>query len=337
MARILDPGHNYTLRPMHWPRFYELFQTSIKNNWTVDELNFSGDIADLKLGRFTPAEAHMVKRIVAFFATGDNIVNDNVVLSLAKHVNAPEYQMFLARQSYEEMVHVDAYLKLLDVYLDTEAERKEAFSALETIPSIRKKADFCFRWMETAMKKDVLETDADRQEFLLNVMTFGAAVEGLFFMAAFAYIFFLREKGLAQGFAMLNDWVSRDETQHMTGCFELVRTLRAEYPELWNQSLLDQVYRMMDEAVDLECEFAADVLSQTVTGLPLSRMKQFIRYLADRRLEQLGLEPAYGDDNPLDFMTLQGLQPLTNFFEKRVTEYSVAVTGEVPSDFDEDF
>ena len=144
-ARLLDPGMCLTLRPMAYPKFFEMYRGAIKNTWTVEEVDFSTDVGDLR-NKMTPAERHLVQRLVAFFATGDSIVANNLVLNLYKHINAPEARMYLSRQLYEEALHVQFYLTLLDTYVPDPEERSRAFAAVETIPSIQKKAAFCFRW-----------------------------------------------------------------------------------------------------------------------------------------------------------------------------------------------
>ena len=144
---ILDPGFDLTLRPMRYPQFFDMYKDSIKNTWTVDEIDFSDDLVDLDR-KLLPAEKHMVSRLVAFFATGDSIVSNNLVLNLYSHINSPEARMFLSRQLYEEALHVQFYLTLLDNYIPDMKEREAAFAAVENIPSIKAKADFCFKWMD---------------------------------------------------------------------------------------------------------------------------------------------------------------------------------------------
>ena len=154
--RLLDPGMCLTLRPMAYPQFFEMYRAAIKNTWTVEEVDFGTDLADL--AKMPPAERHLIQRLVAFFATGDSIVSNNLVLNLYKHVNAPEARMYLSRQLYEEALHVQFYLTLLDTYVPDHAERKRAFAAIETIPSIRKKAEFCMRWMDSIQQARPLDT-----------------------------------------------------------------------------------------------------------------------------------------------------------------------------------
>src|SRR6266849_5385719 len=181
---LLDAGMSLTLRPMRYPVFYDMYLAAIKNTWTVDEVDLSTDIGDLRQ-RMTPAERHLINRLVTFFATGDTIVANNLVLNLYKHVNAPEARMFLSRQLYEEAVHIQFYLTLLDTYIPDAQEREAAFAAVENIPSIKQKADFCFKWQDSIYELDELRSREDRRRFLLNLICFAACTEGLFFFAAF--------------------------------------------------------------------------------------------------------------------------------------------------------
>jgi len=222
---LLDPGMSLTLRPMQYPKFFEMFRAAIKNTWTVEEVDFATDIGDLRT-KMSPAERHLVHRLVAFFATGDSIVANNLVLNLYKHVNAPEARMYLSRQLYEEALHVQFYLTLLDTYVPDPEERAQAFRAVETISSIEKKAAFCFKWIDSVRDLDVLDTDKKRRQFLLNLVCFAACIEGLFFFAAFAYVYFLRSRGLLHGLAAGTNWVFRDESAHMAFAFEVVSTVR---------------------------------------------------------------------------------------------------------------
>jgi ribonucleoside-diphosphate reductase beta chain len=332
-AHLLDPGMSLTLRPMRYPEFFDRYKDAIKNTWTVEEVDFSSDTADLnqKMG---PEERHLIKRLVAFFATGDSIVANNLVLNLYKHINAPEARLYLSRQLYEEAQHVEFYLTLLDTYIPDTSEREEAFRAIETIPSIRQKADFCFKYIESIDKIDELRTPRHRRTFLLNMMCFAACIEGLFFFAAFAYVYFLRSRGLLLGLAGGTNWVFRDESCHMDFAFSVVDTIREEEPELFDDELNEEIYQMIHEAVEAETQFAKDLLDGGVAGLTSAQMRQYLEYVADQRLDRLGLAPRYNTTNPLSFMELQDVQEVTNFFERRVSAYQVGVTGEVEFDLE---
>jgi len=331
---LLDPGFNLTLRPMKYPAFYEMYRNAIKNTWTVEEVDFSRDIADLQ-NSLLPSERHLINRLVAFFATGDSIVSNNLVLNLYKHINSPEARMYLSRQLYEEALHVQFYLTLLDTYIPDHAERAKAFSAVENVPSIRHKAEFCFKWMDSIAKLDIVETKAERQQFLLNMICFSCCIEGLFFFAAFAYVYFLRSKGLLDGLASGTNWVFRDESMHMQFAFSVVETIRDEQPELFDEDMRQRVIEMMKEAVECETIFANDILGGGVPGMSIPDMRSYLEFVADQRLGNLGMAPIWGSKNPFPFMELQDVQELTNFFERRVSAYQISVAGDVA--FDEEF
>jgi ribonucleoside-diphosphate reductase beta chain len=323
-----------TLRPMRYPIFYEMYRNAIKNTWTVEEVDFSTDLVDLS-HRLSAAELHLVRRLVAFFATGDSIVANNLVLNLYKHINAPEARMYLSRQLYEEALHVQFYLTLLDSYIPDLKEREQAFQAIHNIPSITRKAEFCFKWMDSIQSLEQCLSKQDRRRFLMNLICFATCIEGLFFFAAFAYVYFMRSKGLLNGLAAGTNWVFRDESAHMAFAFEVVATVRREEPDLFDQDMQRDVVRMLEEAVECEMQFAEDLLSGGVGGLSARDMRQYLQFVADQRLRNLGLPPRFGVKNPFPFMDLQDVQELSNFFERRVSAYQVAVSGEVA--FDESF
>jgi ribonucleoside-diphosphate reductase beta chain len=325
---ILDPGFDLTLRPMKYPAFYEHYRNAIKNTWTVEEVDLFSDIPDLNQ-RLTSAERHLINRLVAFFATGDSIVANNLVLNLYKHINSPEARMYLSRQLYEEAVHVQFYLTLLDTYIPDHAERAAAFAAVNNIPSIRKKAEFCFRWIDSINELQEIQTIKQKKSFLLNLACFAACIEGLFFFAAFAYVYFLRSKGLLNGLASGTNWVFRDESMHIEFAFEVINAVRSESPELFDSEFEKQVVEMIEEAVECETAFAEDLLGQGVAGLSLADMRAYLESVADQRLQSFGIRNRYGTRNPFSFMELQDVQELTNFFERRVSAYQIAVSGSV--------
>ncbi|WP_425480885.1 ribonucleotide-diphosphate reductase subunit beta [Pseudolysobacter antarcticus] len=330
-GRLLDPGLNLTLRPMAYPAFYEMYRAAIKNTWTVEEVDFAPDVNDLR-NKMTAAERHLIERLVAFFATGDSIVSNNLVLNLYKHINSPEARMYLSRQLFEEALHVQFYLTLLDTYVPDPTQRARAFDAIEHIPSIRRKAEFCMRWIDSIQTLDRLDTRAQRQQFLLNLICFACCIEGLFFFAAFAYVYFLRSRGLLHGLASGTNWVFRDESAHMAFAFEVIHIVRSEEPDLFDAEMQAEVLAMMQDAVDCETQFADDVLGGGVAGLSRQDMRAYLEFVADQRLHMLGMPKFYGTRNPLGFMELQDVQELTNFFERRVSAYQVGVVGEVVFD-----
>jgi ribonucleoside-diphosphate reductase beta chain len=331
---ILDPGFDLTLRPMKYPIFFEMYKDAIKNTWTVEEIDFSKDVNDLK-NKMTPAERHLINRLVAFFATGDSIVGNNLVLNLYKHINSPEARLYLSRQLFEEALHVQFYLTLLDSYIPNHDERAEAFSAIDTIPSIKKKAEFCFKWMDSINSLEQINSTEDRRKFLMNMICFATCIEGLFFFGAFAYVYYLRSKGLLDGLASGTNWVFRDESAHINFALEVVETARKEDPDIFTPQMNDLITLMIEEAVDCEMAFAEDVLAKGIAGLSMKDMRTYLEFVADQRLQALNIPKRYNVRNPFSFMELQDVQELTNFFERKVSAYQVGVTGDVA--FDESF
>ncbi len=331
---LLDPGFDLNLRPMKYPIFYEMYKNGIKNTWTVEEVDWSTDLVDLR-SKLTTSEKHLINRLVAFFATGDSIVGNNLVLNLYKHINAPEARLYLSRQLYEEALHVQFYLTLLDTYIPDHEERAQAFTAIENIPSIQQKAKFCFKWIDSISELDSIKTKEDRRRFLMNLICFATCIEGLFFYAAFAYVYFLRSKGLLAGLASGTNWVFRDESMHMAFALEVINTARKEEPDLFNEQMEEMITQMLEDAIECEMGFAQDILQHGVAGLSEKDMRQYLEYCADQRLESLHIAPRYNVKNPFSFMELQDMQELANFFERRVSAYQVGVSGQVA--FDESF
>ena len=331
---ILNPGFNLTLRPMKYPVFFEMYKAAIKNTWTVEEVDFSHDVSDLK-SRLSAPERHLIHRLVAFFATGDSIVSNNLVLNLYKHVNSPEARMYLSRQLFEEAVHVEFYLTLLDTYIPDHAEREKAFAAIDNIPSIKRKGDFMLKWIGSINTLERTDTQEQKRQFMMNLICFAACVEGLFFFAAFAYVYFLRSKGLLNGLAGGTNWVFRDESMHIAAALEIIKTARAEDPTLFTPKMEADVVVMMQEAIECEMGFAEDLLGGGIAGLSANGMRQYLQCVADQRLANLGIKPVYGSKNPFNFMELQDVQELANFFERRVSAYQTGVTGSVA--FSEEF
>lgn len=331
---LLTPGFNLTLRPMKYPVFYEMYKNGIKNTWTVDEVDWSTDLVDLH-HKMKPSEKHLINRLVAFFATGDSIVGNNLVLNLYKHINAPEARLYLSRQLYEEALHVQFYLTLLDTYIPKPEERALAFSAIDNIPSIQRKGQFCFKWIDSINTLERLDTIEDRRKFLLNLICFATCIEGLFFFAAFAYVYFLRSKGLLAGLATGTNWVFRDESMHIAFATEVIQTARREEPELFNPAMNEIITQMLEEAIECEMGFAQDILEQGIAGLSMRDMRKYLEYVADQRLESLHIPARFHSKNPFDFMQLQDMQELANFFERRVSAYQTGVSGSVS--FDESF
>lgn len=240
--------------------------------------------------------------------------------------------MYLSRQLYEEALHVQFYLTLLDTYVPDPDERARAFAAVDNIPSIRAKAQFAMKWIDSIRNTGPLTTKEDRKKFLLNLVCFASCIEGLFFFGAFAYVYFLRSRGLLHGLAGGTNWVFRDESAHMAFAFEVVKVVREEEPDLFDADLEARIGQMIEEAVACETLFAEDLLSGGVAGLSVRDMRTYLEFVADQRFAQLGMAPRYHAKNPFGFMEQQDVQELANFFERRVSAYQIGVTGEVSLD-----
>jgi ribonucleoside-diphosphate reductase beta chain len=223
----------------------------------------------------------------------------------------------------------------LDTYIPDHDERAQAFAAIHNIPSIKAKGEFCFKWIDSIYTMDKIETVEDRRRFLMNLICFAACIEGLFFFAAFAYVYFLRSKGLLAGLASGTNWVFRDESMHIAFANEVIAIARREDPTLFNEQMNEMVTQMIEEAIECEMQFAKDILDHGVAGLSLKDMRQYLEFVADQRLEALHIPARFHAKNPFPFMELQDMQELANFFERRVSAYQVGVSGQVS--FDESF
>jgi ribonucleoside-diphosphate reductase beta chain len=302
---------------------------AIKNTWTVEEINFQIDITDLH-SKMTPADRHLIHRLVAFFATGDSIVSNNLVLNLYQHLNAPEARMYLSRQLYEEALHVQFYLTLLDNYLPDPEERARRSRRWRTSLD-PKKADFCFKWIDSIQG---LNASRPRASAASSCSTRSASPP-----ASKACSSSPRSPTCTTSVraACCRAWPQAPTgcsatRAHMEFAFESVRVVREEEPDLFDEEMEQQVYDMLAEAIECEVQFAEDVLSGGVAGISTRDMRQYLQHCADQHFAKLGMEKKYNVRNPLPFMELQDVQELTNFFERRVSAYQVGVQGEVAFD-----
>jgi ribonucleoside-diphosphate reductase beta chain len=334
---ILEPGMTLKMRPLQYPQFYELYKTSIKNSWTVEEVSFLTDIADIR-DKLTPGEKHVLNRIISFFAVGDLLVLHNTMRNLSKHINSPEALLFYARQIYEESLHQDFYNILLDNYIPDMTERERVFDAINTLPSVRAKAEFCLKWFDDMDNITALDTDEKKKRYLLNMITFACAIEGLQFFASFLYVFWLRSRGLMNGLADGTQWVFRDESMHMKFGFELIDVIKNQYHHLWTEELKKDVVEMLKDAISVEVGFASDVLSEGVIGLSLTGIENYLKFMADKHLNRLEIDHRFNGRNEFSFMALQNIEEQSNFFERRVSSYQIGIReGQESVTFDSDF
>ena len=273
--------------------FYKKAQASI---WTAEEIDLSAD----KWDDLKPDEQHFVKHILAFFATSDGIVNENLAARFMSEVQLPEARCFYGFQIAMENVHGETYSLLLDYYIKSSEEKSDLFNAIETIPCVKLKAEWALRWMHSD------------QEFAKRLVAF-AAVEGIFFSGSFCAIFWLKKRGLMPGLTFSNELISRDEGLHCDFACHLYSLL----PKLTDED----VTMIVGDAVDIEKAFICDALPVSLIGMNKDLMAEYIEFCADRLMAALGHPKMYGTANPFDWMELISLQGKTNFFEKRVSEY----------------
>ena len=291
-----------------------MYKQSVAVFWTPEEIDFSKDHSDW--GKLTEDEKHFIKQILAFFAGSDGIVMENLVRRFQGEVDSQVVKLFYSFQNAMEGIHSETYSLLIDTYVKNEEEKAKLFNAINTIPCIGKKADWALEWM-----------NADKP-FATRLVAF-ACVEGIFFSGAFCAIFWLKKRGLLPGLTFSNELISRDEGLHTQFAVALFHTLENKTDQLWIQKIIMG-------AVELEKEFICEALPCSLIGMNSTLMSQYIEFVADRLSVQLGGKKIYKTINPFDFMDLISLEGKTNFFEKKVSEYSrVQSSGELR--LDEDF
>ncbi|PIL37253.1 hypothetical protein GSI_00946 [Ganoderma sinense ZZ0214-1] len=285
-------------------KIWQMYKRAQASFWTVEEIDLSHDLPDWN-GRLTDNERHFLSYVLAFFAASDGIVNENLVERFSNEVQAAEARCFYGFQIMIENVHSETYSLLIDTYIRDPDERTFLFDAIETIPCIKKKADWALRWI------------ADDQSVFAERLVAFAAVEGIFFSGCFASIFWLKKRGLMPGLTFSNELISRDEGMHTDfACLLFHHLRRRPHP--------NRVAKIITEAVEIEKEFLTAALPVSLIGLNADSMCQYIEFVADRLLVTLGNEKYYNSNNPFDFMDMISLEGKTNFFEKRVSEYAKA-------------
>ena len=318
---ILKENKNrFVLFPIQHSDIWEFYKKAEASFWTAEEIDLSQDLKDWS--NLNDGERHFISHVLAFFAASDGIVNENLAENFVAEVQYTEAKFFYGFQIAIENIHSETYSLLIDTYIKDPKERDMLFNAIETMPFVKKKADWALRWI-------------DEGSFAERLIAF-AAVEGIFFSGSFCSIFWLKKRGLMPGLSFSNDLISRDEGLHCDfACL------------LYNNHLinrLDQqvVVDIIKDAVSIEKEFVTEALPVGLIGMNADLMCQYIEFVADRLLMELGCPKVYGATNPFDFMELISLQGKTNFFEKRVGEYKKAgVTADAEEkpkfSLDEDF
>lgn len=308
---------SYTLFPIKQSEehLYKMYKQAVASFWTPEEITFTKDGEDW--AKLTLDEQHFIKQVLAFFAGSDGIVQENLASRFQREVDSQVVKLFYSFQNAMEGIHSETYSLLIDTYVKDKSEQDHLFRAIDTIPCIRKKADWALKW---------IESDAD---FAKRLVAF-AAVEGIFFSGAFCAIYWLKKRGLMPGLTFSNELISRDEALHTLFAVALYHTLPTPLPE-------QTIREIITDAVSIEQEFITEALPCSLIGMNSKLMKQYIEFVADRLLVQLGCGKVYNASNPFDFMELISLEGKTNFFEKKVSEYSRPTDSVDNIRFDEEF
>ena len=293
---------SYTLFPIaqHETHLYKMYKQAVAVFWTPEEIDFSKDLIDW--AKLNEDEKHFIKRILAFFAGSDGIVQENLASRFQREVDSAVVKLFYAFQNAMEGIHSETYSLLIDTYVKDKEEQNHLFQAIDTIPCIKKKADWALRWIDS------------QEDFTTRLLAF-ACVEGIFFSGAFCSIYWLKKRGLMPGLTFSNELISRDEGLHTVFAIALYHQQKTKLSDA-------RVHEIIKDAVEIEKEFICDALPCSLIGMNSKMMSQYIEFVADRLAVQIGTQKIYGTANPFDFMDLISLEGKTNFFEKKVSEYS---------------
>ncbi len=289
----------FVLFPIKHDEVWKMYKKAEASFWTAEEIDLSHDRTDWE--KMTANERHFISHILAFFAASDGIVNENLAMRFSNEVQIPEARCFYGFQIAIENIHAETYSLLIDTYIKNAKEKEHLFNAIETVPCVKKKADWALKWIDS--------TDS----FAARLIAF-AAVEGIFFSGSFCSIFWLKKRGLMPGLTFSNELISRDEGLHCDFACLLYSMLQNKLPEM-------TVKKIIQDAVEIEKEFVTDALPVDLIGMNSKMMAQYIEFVADRLITTLGYSKIYGTVNPFDWMELISLQGKTNFFEKRVGDY----------------
>ncbi|CAJ2506413.1 Uu.00g005430.m01.CDS01 [Anthostomella pinea] len=301
---LQENPNRFVLFPIKYHEIWQMYKKAEASFWTAEEIDLSKDLHDWN-NRINDDEKYFISHILAFFAASDGIVNENLVERFSGEVQIPEARCFYGFQIMMENIHSETYSLLIDTYIKEPSQKTYLFNAIDTIPAIRKKADWALRWI----------TDKN-STFAQRLIAF-AAVEGIFFSGAFASIFWLKKRGLMPGLTFSNELISRDEGLHTDFACLL-------FSHLKNRPSKEVVQKVITDAVEIEQEFLTEALPCALLGMNANLMKQYIEFVADRLLLALGNDKVYKATNPFDFMENISLGGKTNFFEKRVGEYQKA-------------
>ena len=304
-----NPSNNYTFLPIYNHKYYEFYKKQLSTFWTVEEIDLSKDREQF-LNKLSDSERNFIKNILAFFAASDGIVAENLDLNFIEEITYKEVRTCLRFQSMMEDIHSEMYSRLIDTLITDSEEKDRIFNAITTIPCIKQKADWARKW-----------TKGEDSSLPHRLVAF-ACVEGIHFSGSFCAIYWLKKRNLMPGLTLSNEFIARDEGCHTETSITLYNHLKAEMR-------LDEsvVMNIIEEAVAIETVFITDSISCSMLGMNVDMMKQYIKFVGDRLMMQLGYKKIYNVSNPFDFMENISVENKTNFFEDRVSNYSKAGVG----------
>ena len=304
-----NPTNNYTFLPIYNHKYYEFYKKQLSTFWTVEEVDLSKDREQF-LTKLSDSERNFIKNILAFFAASDGIVAENLDLNFIEEITYKEVRTCLRFQSMMEDIHSEMYSRLIDTLISDSEEKTRIFNAITKIPCIKQKADWACKWTKS------------KESTLPHRLIAFACVEGIHFSGSFCAIYWLKKRNLMPGLTLSNEFIARDE-----GCH--TETSIALYNDLKSEMRLDEslVITIIEEAVAIETVFITDSISCSMLGMNVDMMKQYIKFVGDRLMMQLGYKKIYNVSNPFDFMENISVENKTNFFEDRVSNYSKAGVG----------
>ncbi len=300
---LQENPNRFVLFPIEHDDIWQFYKKSEASFWTAEEIDLHQDLSDWE-NRLNNDEKHFIKHVLAFFAASDGIVNENLAENMVNEVQYTEAKFFYGFQIMMENIHSETYSLLIDTYIDDAKEKDYLFNAIENMPCVKKKADWALTWIEDASFKE-------------RLIAF-AAVEGIFFSGSFCSIFWLKKRGLMPGLSFSNELISRDEGMHCDfACLLYNSHIEDKLPK-------ETIQKIICDAVEIEKEFVSDAIPVRLIGMNAETMCEYIEFVADRLLVQLGNDKVYNTANPFPWMDLISIQGKTNFFEKRVGDYQKA-------------
>ncbi len=303
----VEENNRYVLFPIKHKGIWDLYKKHKAVFWTAEEIDFEKDLNDWK--KLSKDEQHFIKYVLAFFAGSDGIVLENIVERFMSEIKIPEARCFYGFQIAMENIHSETYSLMIDTYIKDNEEKKHLFNAIEEIPCVKNKAEWAIKWMNDY-----------QSDFSTRLIAF-SIVEGVFFSGSFCAIYWLKKRGLMPGLTFSNELISRDEGLHTDFAVFLYKNYIVDK---LNQEV---IYQIIEEAVNIEKDFIINSLPCNLIGMNRNLMEQYIEFVADRLLSQLGYEKKWNSENPFDFMEMISMTGKTNFFEKRVSEYSKTGVG----------